>query len=100
MSELMALARMFKVQVRNAGAREDLDRFFTKEIFPELCHLHISGNLPNLAKDPLWMAIEAEWDKASAHSPLACNEHRVKGLMQEFLESIKKREEYDERQTG
>ena len=78
------------LQRHNARAREDLDRLFTVEILPELCHLHISGNLPNLAKDQLWMAIEAEWDQASAHSPLACNVDRVKGLMKEFLSALNK----------
>ncbi len=65
----------------NARAREDLDHYFAEVILPKLSELHQAGKLPNLAYDPLWTQVEAEWDKASVHSADPCDVEVVKKLM-------------------
>lgn len=71
--------------IHNTKAREEIDRYFSDVILPQLSILHKSGRLPNMAEDPLWAQVEEEWNKAGVDSPVACDIDHVRGLMDQFI---------------
>ena len=66
------------VQAHNLEAYKKLDQFFVQVVLPKLSRLHQVGKLPNLAQDPLWVWIEAQWNKAAVDLPVPCDMEATK----------------------
>ena len=82
-----------QAKVHNAQAREELDQYFSQETLPKLSELHQAGKLPDLANDPLWVQVEAAWDKAAVGSKIVCDVAAVKKAMLQAIETFGKHEE-------
>lgn len=48
--------------VDKSTAREEIDKFFVKEMVPRLSAISRKGHLPDLATDPAWSEAVKRWD--------------------------------------
>lgn len=81
----MSYLEIAKSAIHNARAREELNHFFVEEILPRLSRLYTSGRLPDLTQETLWTAMETEWLKAGAASPVSCDTEEVIRLMRQWI---------------
>ncbi len=79
----------------NGQAREDLDHFFAHVITPRIIDLTKTAKSPNLAKNPIWLEAEKEWNKAATDSPVACDVAKAKTLMIQALDTYSPSETHD-----
>ena len=73
-----------------ASARDEIDRFFSSCVLPQLSALSRSGRLPDLATCPLWIKVEALWQTAAKDSPVPCDVEVVKKAMAEAVNYYEK----------
>ncbi len=86
----MSYLEIAKQALHNARARQEIDRFFVGEILPRLSRLYTAGRLPDLTQDALWTAMESEWMKAAADSPVPCDVEAVKRDMTKAVEAYER----------